>query len=100
MKDSRRSQKFDERKSQVIELRFFGGLSVEETAAVLNVSVDTVMRDWKLARQGVAIARNAVRRLSSGPRPDLFPCGLHPSTGGRHDAVQTEIHRHLAINIH
>jgi len=40
----------DERKSQVIELRFFGGLSVEETAEVLGVSVDTVMRDWKLAR--------------------------------------------------
>ena len=42
--------KFDERKSKVIELRFFGGLSVEETAAVLNVSDDTVMRDWKLAK--------------------------------------------------
>ena len=42
--------KFDERKSKVIELRFFGGLSVEETAQVLNVSVDTVMRDWKLAK--------------------------------------------------
>ena len=42
--------KVDERKSRVIELRFFGGLSVEETAAVLNVSVDTVMRDWKLAK--------------------------------------------------
>ena len=41
---------FDERKSKVIELRFFGGLSVEETASVLNVSVDTVMRDWKLAK--------------------------------------------------
>jgi RNA polymerase sigma factor (TIGR02999 family) len=40
----------DERKSRVIELRFFGGLSVEETAEVLDVSVDTVMRDWKLAR--------------------------------------------------
>jgi RNA polymerase sigma-70 factor, ECF subfamily len=40
----------DERKSKVIELRFFGGLSVEETAEVLGVSVDTVMRDWKLAR--------------------------------------------------
>jgi len=40
----------DERKAQVIELRFFGGLSVEETAAVLKVSVDTVMRDWKLAK--------------------------------------------------
>ena len=42
--------KFDERKSQVVEMRFFGGLSVEETASVLNVSADTVMRDWRLAR--------------------------------------------------
>ena len=41
---------FDERKSRVIELRFFGGLTVEETASVLNVSPDTVMRDWRLAR--------------------------------------------------
>jgi RNA polymerase sigma-70 factor (ECF subfamily) len=40
----------DERKSRVIELRFFGGLSIEETAAVLNVSTDTVKRDWRLAR--------------------------------------------------
>lgn len=40
----------DPRKSQVVELRFFGGLSVEETAAVLKVSPETVMRDWKLAR--------------------------------------------------
>jgi RNA polymerase sigma-70 factor (ECF subfamily) len=42
--------KFDERKSRVVELRFFGGLSVEETAAVLTVSADTVMRDWRLAK--------------------------------------------------
>jgi RNA polymerase sigma factor (TIGR02999 family) len=42
--------KFDERKSCVVELRSFGGLSVEETAAVLHVSPDTVMRDWKLAK--------------------------------------------------
>jgi len=41
---------FDPRKAQVIELRFYGGLSVEETAAVLKVSPDTVMRDWRLAR--------------------------------------------------
>jgi RNA polymerase sigma factor (TIGR02999 family) len=41
---------FDERKSRVVELRFFGGLSVEETAEVLRVSVETVHRDWKLAR--------------------------------------------------
>lgn len=42
--------KFDERKSRVIELRFFGGLSVEETASVLNVSPSTVMGDWRLAK--------------------------------------------------
>jgi RNA polymerase sigma factor (TIGR02999 family) len=42
--------RFDERKGRVVELRFFGGLSVEETAAVLNVSPDTVMRDWRLAK--------------------------------------------------
>ena len=41
---------FDERKSQVVELRYFGGLTVEETANVLNVSPETVMRDWKVAK--------------------------------------------------
>ncbi len=41
---------FDERKSRVIELRFFGGLSVEETASVLKVSPATVMGDWRLAK--------------------------------------------------
>jgi RNA polymerase sigma factor (TIGR02999 family) len=41
---------YDERKGRVVELRFFGGLSVEETAAVLKVSVETVMRDWKFAK--------------------------------------------------
>lgn len=40
----------DERKSRVVELRFFGGLSVDDTAAVLAVSPETVMRDWKLAK--------------------------------------------------
>jgi RNA polymerase sigma factor (TIGR02999 family) len=40
----------DARKSRVIELRFFGGLSVEETAEVLHVSSDTVKRDWRLAK--------------------------------------------------
>ena len=40
----------DARKSRVIELRFFGGLSVEETAEVLHVSADTVKRDWRLAK--------------------------------------------------
>jgi RNA polymerase sigma factor (TIGR02999 family) len=40
----------DPRKSKVIELRFFGGLSVEETAEVLKVSPETVLRDWRLAK--------------------------------------------------
>jgi RNA polymerase sigma factor (TIGR02999 family) len=40
----------DKRKSQVVELRFFGGLDVKETAEVMKVSADTVMRDWKLAK--------------------------------------------------
>ena len=41
---------FDARKSRVVELRFFGGLDVEETAAALDVSPQTVMRDWRLAK--------------------------------------------------
>jgi RNA polymerase sigma-70 factor, ECF subfamily len=40
----------DPRKGHVVEMRFFGGLTVEETAEALGVSVDTVMRDWKLAK--------------------------------------------------
>jgi len=40
----------DQRKSQIVELRFFGGLSIEETAEVLAVSPGTVMRDWTLAK--------------------------------------------------
>lgn len=40
----------DDRKSRVVELRFFGGLSIEETAEVLGVSPETVGRDWKLAK--------------------------------------------------
>jgi RNA polymerase sigma factor (TIGR02999 family) len=41
---------FDARMSQIVELRFFGGLTVDETAQVLNVSPETVMRDWKTAK--------------------------------------------------
>jgi RNA polymerase sigma factor (TIGR02999 family) len=40
----------DQRKGQVVELRFFGGLSVKETAEVLKISAETVQRDWKLAK--------------------------------------------------
>jgi len=42
--------KIDQRKSRVVELRFFGGLSVEETAAVLEISEETVKRDWRAAK--------------------------------------------------
>ena len=52
--------KIDARRSQVIELRFFGGLTVEETAVVLRVSPDTVMRDSRLAKAWLA------RQLSGG----------------------------------
>jgi DNA-directed RNA polymerase specialized sigma24 family protein len=40
----------DGRKGRVVELRFFGGLNIEETAEVLKVSPDTVRRDWRLAK--------------------------------------------------
>src|SRR5215467_12580288 len=50
----------DARKSQVVELRFFGGLSVEETAEALSVSPETVMRDWRLAK--VWLLREISRR--------------------------------------
>jgi len=46
--------RLDPRRARVIELRFFGGLSVEETAGVLQVSPQTVMRDWRLARAWLA----------------------------------------------
>jgi RNA polymerase sigma factor (TIGR02999 family) len=45
-----RLAEIDPRKSQVVELRFFGGLDVKETAEVMKVSADTVMRDWKMAK--------------------------------------------------
>jgi RNA polymerase sigma-70 factor, ECF subfamily len=46
--------KIDERASRVVELRFFGGLSVDEASTVLGVSPETVMRDWKLAKHWLA----------------------------------------------
>jgi RNA polymerase sigma-70 factor, ECF subfamily len=43
-------ERVDPRKAKIVELKFFGGLSVEETAEVLKISPQTVMRDWKMAR--------------------------------------------------
>ena len=55
--------RLDPRKSRVVELRYFGGLDIEETAEVLGVSVDTVKRDWRLARAWL-LAELAGRRES------------------------------------
>jgi len=57
-------ERIDARRSQVIELRFFGGLTVDETAIVLKVAPDTVMRDSRLAKAWLA------RELSSAKRHD------------------------------
>lgn len=54
--------KVDPRKGQVVEMRFFGGLSVREVAEVLKVSEDTVMRDWRLAKVWL------LRELGAGSR--------------------------------
>ena len=53
----------DARKSQVVELRFFGGLSVEETAEVLKISPETVKRDWRFAKAWL-------HRMLSGKKDD------------------------------
>src|ERR1700758_746333 len=58
-----RLAKVDDRKSQVVTMRFFGGLSVEETAEVLKVSPETVARDWRLAKAWL-------RRELSGKKSD------------------------------
>jgi RNA polymerase sigma factor (TIGR02999 family) len=57
---------FDARMGQVVELRFFGGLTVDETAHVLNVSPETVLRDWKTAKAWLL-------REISGPAPSPKP---------------------------
>jgi RNA polymerase sigma factor (TIGR02999 family) len=52
---------FDERKAKVVEMKFFGGLTVEEIAVALNISTQTVTRDWSLAKAWL------VHRLKRGP---------------------------------
>ena len=63
---------FDPRKGRVVELRFFGGLTLEETAEVLNVSADTVARDWDFARTWLCrrMARSAPERPQTGTADD------------------------------
>ena len=59
-------ERIDRRKSRVIELRYFGGLSIEETAQFLGVSIDTVKRDWRMARARL-LAELAGKQGSAGP---------------------------------
>jgi RNA polymerase sigma-70 factor, ECF subfamily len=71
----------DPRKAKVIELRFFGGLSVEETAEVLKISAQSVMRDWKMARLGFwprcawseLVLANGMSSSFGADRRDWFP---------------------------
>jgi RNA polymerase sigma factor (TIGR02999 family) len=63
----------DPRKAQVVELRYFGGLSVQETAAVLKVSPDTVARDWRSARAWL------LSELDSGTTSKDRPASKNPS---------------------
>lgn len=58
--------RIDGRKSRVVELRYFGGLSIEEAAEVLKVSVDTAKRDWRMARAWL------VAELTSGQNSANF----------------------------
>ncbi len=63
--------KVDPRKARVVELRYFGGLTVEETAEVLSISAETVQRDWRLAKTWL------FRELSADPQGPEAP-GVSP----------------------
>ena len=54
-------------KAQVVELRYFGGLSVEETAEVLGISPETAKRDWKSTANNCDLSRTALLRLALDP---------------------------------
>lgn len=66
----------DERQSRIVELRFFGGLTVEQTAEVLGVSPGTVRRDWRLARAWL------FRELASNPATGRSQSGFNESGKG------------------
>ena len=55
----------DQRKSQIVELRYFGGLRVEETAEALQISPETVMRDWRAAKAWLHLQLNEGRRIGT-----------------------------------
>jgi RNA polymerase sigma factor (TIGR02999 family) len=58
----------DERKSRIVELRYFGGLTVEETAQVLSVSPQTVLRDWNLAKAWLYQQLNQTEDTEASPK--------------------------------
>jgi RNA polymerase sigma factor (TIGR02999 family) len=62
-----RLEKFDAAQSRIVELRYFGGLTIEETASVAGVSVATVKREWTLARAW--LKRELALTAESGPLP-------------------------------
>jgi len=64
----------DARKSKVVELRFFGGLNIEETAEVLKVSPETVMRDWRLAKIWL------LREMSAQNQREALNAGNHANS--------------------
>ena len=66
----------DPRKSRIVELRFFGGLSVKETAEVVKVSSDTVMRDWKMARAWLLTELSSRPSTGLASAPKFFIVGL------------------------
>ena len=59
--------KVDPRKGRVVELRYFGGLSVEETAEVLRMSPETAKRDWKMAKAWLLRELSGGRRVGADP---------------------------------
>lgn len=72
----------DPRKSRVVELRFFAGLSVQESAKVLGISPETVARDWKMAKAWLFRELSATRQQPGGAHSPTHP----PSGGSRSEA--------------
>ena len=58
--------RIDERKSRVVELRYFGGLTIEETAGILGISPETAKRDWKMAKAWLFAALTAEQEGAPG----------------------------------
>jgi hypothetical protein len=86
----------DPRKARVVELRYFGGLSIEETATILSVSVDTVKRDWRLARAWL-LAELAGRQTPESVEEQTIPEGPKgrrvPAGRKTHDGSPTATRR-------